>query len=180
MVNKKYVKANSLYEDSFRLARKIYDSGFRPDVVLAIWRGGAPIGIVIQEFLEYKKAGNIHAVIKASSYHGRDRSEKVNVYGLKAILKTVKNLKQRKILLIDDVFDTGNTLNTILNIIPKSFEAKIAVLYFKPKNNRTNIIPDYWIHKTESWIVFPHNLVELTDAEIKRKNPNLYKIITGK
>lgn len=180
MVKKKYVSADSLYEDSFRLAKNIYDSGFRPGVVLAIWRGGAPVGVIIQEFLEYKKVGNMHAVVKASSYHGRSRSEKVNVYGLKAILKTAKKLKHKKILLIDDVFDTGNTLKTILSIIPKSFEVKTATPYFKPKNNRTNILPDFWVHKTESWIVFPHNLVELTDEEIKRKNPKLYNIIKGK
>ena len=44
--DKQYLDAQTLLEDSFRLGAEIYRSGFRPTFIVAIWRGGAPIGIV--------------------------------------------------------------------------------------------------------------------------------------
>ena len=52
-MEKVYISANDLLLDSFRLAEKIVASGFRPDFIIGVWRGGAPVGIAIQEYLEY-------------------------------------------------------------------------------------------------------------------------------
>lgn len=51
MSDKQYLTAQTLLEDSYALARKILDSEFKPTFIVAIWRGGAPIGIAVQEFL---------------------------------------------------------------------------------------------------------------------------------
>ncbi|MGL4900119.1 MAG: phosphoribosyltransferase, partial [Shewanella sp.] len=50
MSEKYFVTAQQLLEDSFLLASKVYESGFRPQFIVGIWRGGAPIGIAVQEF----------------------------------------------------------------------------------------------------------------------------------
>jgi hypoxanthine phosphoribosyltransferase len=54
MVEKEFIRADDLVRESFDLAKRIYDSGFIPDVLLVLWRGGTPVGIVIHEFLLYK------------------------------------------------------------------------------------------------------------------------------
>ena len=49
-VKKIWLTADDLLGDSFRLARAVLESGFRPTHLVGIWRGGAPIGIAVQEF----------------------------------------------------------------------------------------------------------------------------------
>ena len=51
-MRKTFIHADQLLEDSFNLAWKVYESGFRPNYIIGVWRGGAPIGIAVQEFLE--------------------------------------------------------------------------------------------------------------------------------
>ena len=52
-MSKVYLTAQGLLEDSFALAKQVLDSGFKPTFIIAIWRGGVPIGIAVQEYLEY-------------------------------------------------------------------------------------------------------------------------------
>ena len=51
MNDKLFISAESLLKDSFKLASKVLSSGYRPTFIIALWRGGAPIGIAVQEFL---------------------------------------------------------------------------------------------------------------------------------
>lgn len=51
MSDKQYLSADQLLVDSFRLAERVFSSGFEPTMIIAIWRGGVPIGIAVQEFL---------------------------------------------------------------------------------------------------------------------------------
>ncbi|MGQ3180018.1 MAG: hypoxanthine phosphoribosyltransferase, partial [Blastomonas fulva] len=46
--DKLYISANSLLEDSYRLAMQVIDSGYQPTHIVGIWRGGAPVGIAVQ------------------------------------------------------------------------------------------------------------------------------------
>ena len=68
MSDKVFISAQQLLEDSFRLAAQVYDSGFRPQFIVGIWRGGAPIGIAVQEFFDYKKVDADHIAVRTSSY----------------------------------------------------------------------------------------------------------------
>ena len=59
---------------------------------------------------------------------------------------------------MDDVFDTGKTIEAVINDFKsKVNEIKSATLFYKPKNNQTDIIPDFYVRETEDWIVFPHD-----------------------
>ena len=48
-MRKLFIDSNQLLEDSFQLAWKVYKSGFRPNYIVGVWRGGAPVGIAVQE-----------------------------------------------------------------------------------------------------------------------------------
>ena len=51
-MDKLFIKADKLLEDSFKLAWEVYESGYRPNYIIGVWRGGAPVGIAVQEFLD--------------------------------------------------------------------------------------------------------------------------------
>ena len=50
---KKYVSEKMLIQDSFKLGMQVYESGFRPDFLVGLWRGGSSVGIYVQECLQY-------------------------------------------------------------------------------------------------------------------------------
>jgi len=70
MAEKQFIKAQELLEDSFRLGRKVLESGFKPDFIVGIWRGGTPVGIAVQELLEHNGVASDHIAIRTSSYEG--------------------------------------------------------------------------------------------------------------
>lgn len=182
-MKKVHISANDLLSQSFELAVKVHKSGFRPDMILGVWRGGAPIAIAMQEYFEYLGISMPHTVIKATSYSGIDQqSGSVRVEGLDQALCQLNTEDQ--ILVIDDVFDSGQTMRAILEQIrekagetaPKA--VKIACPWYKPSKNVTHLEPDYFLHETEDWLVFPHELVGLTPQEIEEgKGANLAALL---
>ena len=174
-----YITADQLLLDSFRLAKKVYDSGYEPDFILALWRGGTPIGVAIHEFFDYKDMKIDHLAIRASRYVDRKESTDIYIQSVESLKEKLKN--HTKLLVVDDIFDRGHTLNAVIkeiySISNNSKEIRTGTVYYKPDKNETDIDPDYYIHETNKWVVFPHELEELSDQEIKQKNPELYKII---
>jgi len=66
MSKKIYLDEQQLLEDSFRLAADVYRSGFRPSFIVAIWRGGAPMGIAMQELLAWRGVESDHIAIRTA------------------------------------------------------------------------------------------------------------------
>jgi len=62
-MKKHYIKAQQLLDDSFKLAWQVYESGYRPNYIVGVWRGGAPIGIAVQEFLDVLGVESDHIII---------------------------------------------------------------------------------------------------------------------
>ena len=89
MSDKQYLSANQLLVDSFRLAERVFSDGFKPTIIIAIWRGGVPIGIAVQEFLAYCGIDTDHIAIRTSSYGaGIDqRLSGIRVHGLNYLIK---------------------------------------------------------------------------------------------
>ena len=181
-MDKVYINAQDLLEDSFQLATNIYDSGFRPHFIVGIWRGGTPVGIAVQEFLEYKGVETDHIAIRTSSYFGIDQqSKEIRVHGLHDIIENVN--ADDTLLIVDDVFDSGHSIEAVLKELREKTRrnmpetVKVACPWYKPERNATDIEPDYYIHKTDAWLVFPHELNGLTDEEIKQGKPQLAKFI---
>ncbi len=178
-MDKKYITANQLLTDSFKLGAAVYHSGFRPDLIIGIWRGGTPVAIAVHEYFKYMGHASDHIAIRAISYSGiAKRHDYVEVAGLEYLQK---NNNYINLLIIDDVFDTGNSFKTTLNLmreISDNFNIKIASPWYKPVNNQTDLLPDFFIHQSDQWLVFPHELEGLSIDEIKMSKPEIFQIIT--
>lgn len=175
-VTRIYLSPQDLMDSSFTLARQVYDSGFRPDFILALWRGGTPVGIMVQEFFEYLGAGTNHFAIRTSCYTADNQVGKaVHIDGLDYLLQHTG--RDSSLLIVDDVFDTGTSIQATLKKIQNDAgsntpqDIRVATPYFKPGMNRTEIIPDYYVHADDSWLVFPHEMRGLTMQEIGEKKP---------
>ena len=180
-MKKIFIDPMTFYQDAFRLAKKIYDSKFYPDYLIALWRGGASVGVIVHEYLIFKGLTPYHIPIRTQAYEGLRPLKKisVDVKGMGHVLRTMKS--GENLLLVDDVFDTGKTVYNVTNIIRSRAkncpEIKIATLYYKPKRNETPIKPDYYIKTYNGWLIFPHELEGLSAEEIKLKEMDLQKIL---
>jgi hypoxanthine phosphoribosyltransferase len=175
-MDKLFISADSLLRDSMELARLIVHSGFRPTFLVAMWRGGAPIGITVQEVLEYHAIHADHIAIRTSSYTGVDNQSKtVRVHALDYLVSRLS--AEDELLLVDDVFDSGRSLEAVLAELKRRCrrnlpeKIRIATAYYKPARNRSALIPDYYVRATEHWLVFPHEIQGLTREEILEHKP---------
>lgn len=182
MTEKTFIDANQLLELSFKLAKLVVSSGFIPTHIVGVWRGGAPIGIAVQELLEYNGVNCDHIAIRTSSYTGIDQQEAtVKVFALGYLIDTLN--ADDALLIVDDVFDTGRSIEAFLNELqvrcrrnmPNS--VRIATAFYKPSRNKTMLKPDFYIQETEDWLVFPHELKGLTDEEIRQNKPGASVIL---
>ena len=70
------------------MAAEIYKSGFKPDFIVGIWRGGTPVGIAIQEYFEFVGITTDHISVRTSAYYGiNQRSKTIRVHGLHYIIE---------------------------------------------------------------------------------------------
>lgn len=176
MSEKIFLDANSLARDSFSLAKKIYDSGWIPDAIIALWRGGSPVGISVHEFLHYKGISCYHTIVKAVSYTGIEQKKEPRIENIDYVLKLLK--PTTKVLVVDDVFDSGSTAEVMRRELTKvSNDVKFAMVYYKPLKNTTDFEPDFYVTKTENWLVFPHELMGLTPEEVAHKDSFIYSLL---
>jgi len=82
-----------------------------------------------------------------------------------------------RLLLIDDVFDSGRSLEAALHELSRRCrlnmpkQVRIATVYWKPRRNKTQLKPDFCVRETDEWLVFPHELQGLTREEILAHKP---------
>ncbi|MFK8048969.1 MAG: phosphoribosyltransferase [Halioglobus sp.] len=177
MTTKQFITAQELLDDSFNLGMAIVESGYRPNYIVGVWRGGAPVGIAVQELLDVSGIESDHIAIRTSSYSGIEtRDRHVRVHGLNYIVKHVNS--EDSLLLVDDVFDTGLSIQQVIRDLEEECrknmpEVKVATPYFKPDNNQTDMKPDFYLHETDRWLVFPHELHGLSDEEIRHYKPEV-------
>jgi hypoxanthine phosphoribosyltransferase len=180
-MEKLFIQADELLSDSFKLAWQVYESGYRPNYIIGVWRGGAPIGIAVQEFLDVLGVPSDHIAIRTSHYKGIDeRDSQVQVYGLNYVIKQVES--EDSLLIVDDVHDTGISIQKIILDLQTACkkntpEIKVATPYFKPMKNKTDRKPDFYLHETEKWLVFPHELEGLSVDEIIEFKPELSELV---
>ncbi len=177
-MKKNFITSPSLLQDSFRLASKVYEDGFRPDFIVGIWRGGAPIGIAVQEFFEFKNVSTDHIAVRTSSYYGiNQQSKEIRVHGLHYLVENAN--AGDKLLIVDDVFDSGRSVEALIAQIEKLMrlnlpkDIRIACPWYKPTNNKTDLVPDYYINESDEWLVFPHEITGLSEEEIREGKQEL-------
>lgn len=180
-MDKIFITATDLLQDSFRLAAKIHRSGFVPDFIIGIWRGGTPVGIAIQEYFEFVGVETDHIAVRTSAYVGiGQRAKTIRVHGLHYLIEEAD--AGDSLLIVDDVFDSGHSIEALLRELTAKMRLnmpgniRIATPWYKPGNNRTALVPDYYLHETDQWIVFPHELVGLSFDEIEAGKPELQSV----
>jgi hypoxanthine phosphoribosyltransferase len=144
------------WDEAYRLARilsrKIKSSGFKPDLVIGIARGGLVPARLVCDFLLQKDLAAI----------------KVEHWGIAATLGKAKikfpltiDLNGKKILIVDDVADTGDTFSVVMDHIAEKnpLEVKTAALHYK---TCSTCVPDYWAEKQDDWmwVIYPWAVYE--------------------
>ena len=178
-IEKLYLTAANLLHDSYVLAEKLVP--FAPNFLVALWRGGTPVGMAVQEYLDYRGIHSDHIAIRTSAYAGIDVMHgEIRVHGLEYIADRLE--PEHRLVIVDDVFDTGLTIQAVLKRIrhrcttnmPPAANVRIATVYYKPSRNKTTLIPHDYVHETDKWLVFPHELTGLTFEEIvANKEPEI-------
>ena len=132
---------------SRELSQTIADSGFRPEIIIAIARGGLlPAGA-----LAYGLGIKLSDAINVEFY--TDVHETLPDPVLLAPMLDPDSIDGRRLLVVDDVADSGRTLALVLELLRgQGAEVRSAVIYSKP---RSIIEPDYHWKQTDEWIVFP-------------------------
>jgi hypoxanthine phosphoribosyltransferase len=129
------------------LAAGVVESGYEPDIVLAIARGGLGLAMGLGYALDVK---NLSAV-NVEFYTGVD--QRLDVPIMLPPTPSAVDLSGLRVLVADDVADTGKTLEHVRAFCADHVaEARIAVIYEKPW---TIVRPDYSWRRTEKWVVFP-------------------------
>lgn len=181
-MDKTYITAQQLLEESFRLAHQVYEDGFKPHFIVGIWRGGAPVGIAVQEFFEFKGIETDHISVRTSSYYGINKqSKKIRVHGLHYLIENAN--ADDGLLIVDDVFDSGRSVDALIKQIKKQSrkntpsDIRVACPWYKPSKNAVKFEPDYYCHESEEWLVFPHELAGLEAEEIAEGKKDLANIL---
>lgn len=177
-MQKSFVKEQDLLEDAYRLAAEIFDSGFRPDFIVGIWRGGSTVGIYVQECLQYLGVETDHIAIR-TSYRGRDdyfqRLElngEIRAHGMQYLFENL--IAENRLLLVDDVYSTGRNIDAVIARLRQTLkrnmpdEVRIAAPWYRSAGGR---VPDYYLHETGDWLVLPYELTGLTREEMSEHNP---------
>ena len=129
------------------LAQQVVDSGYEPDLVLAIARGGLGLAMGLGYALDVK---NLSAV-NVEFYTGVD--QRLDVPIMLPPTPAAVDLSGLKVLVVDDVTDSGRTLEVVRDFCGDHVvEARTAVIYEKPWSV---VKPDYIWRRTEKWINFP-------------------------
>jgi hypoxanthine phosphoribosyltransferase len=148
------------YQLTLELVEKVLKSGYMPEVIVGVSRGGlVPLRIFSDEFEETEIG-----VIRVAFY------EDVKKTGREPrILQDVNvDVSDKRVLVVDDVADTGRSLEIVRRHIEDkgAREVRVATVYYKPWST---FKPDYYVKKTEKWIIFPHEIGE-TVRSLAKKN----------
>lgn len=185
-MHKRFIAADDLLRDSFELAARVHDSGFRPDFLVGLWRGGSAIGIAVQEGLEHFGVATDHIAIRTSYSGAPDYQARVNsggqirVHGMQYLLENL--CSHHALLIVDDVYSTGSSVAAVIDQLARKTrrnlprDIRIATVWYRP-TEKTLRIPDFYVHETGDWLVLPYELTGLSIDELTRNRPELGSII---
>ena len=157
---------DQIYDMLLELAKRIKDSGFKPDLIVGVCRGGWAPARVMSDLLENMNT----ASIRIEFYLAPGVTARKPVIS-QAIMVPVKGVN---VLVVDDVADTGESLKVAVDHLDVcgAKSIKTATVYYKPQSC---LKPDFFIIQTEQWIIFPWERLETTrrllnEAEKKGKD----------
>lgn len=181
---KHFTTPDQLQLDSFKLGQQIIKDGFKPDYLVALWRGGSAIGCYVHELLKYVYGNVDHIAIRTSRYVGQDTLSHVQVHNLGYLVERLTS--DSKVIIIDDVYDTGLSIKAVIDTLSERLgdkmpvDIRVATVDFKPTRNKTDRIPNYFVNESNEWLVYPHELEGLTIQEINdNMSPEIALIVNS-
>ncbi|MEO0365028.1 MAG: phosphoribosyltransferase family protein [Pseudomonadota bacterium] len=185
--DKQYIAADDMLLDSFKLSAHVYQSGFKPDFLVGLWRGGSAVGIAVQEGLSHFGIKTDHIAVR-TSYQGftayqkqrADRKSAIRVHGLRYLLENVSS--KHSLLIVDDVFSTGSSAQAVIDKLARKArrnlpgDIRIATIYYRA-TEQTLRPPNFFVHETRNWLVLPYELSGLNRADILTHKPELAAIL---
>jgi len=187
-MKKKFLDEETLILDSFKLGVNIFESGFKPTFIVGLWRGGSSVGIYVQECLQTLGIETNHISLR-TSYRGQpyyqenvasDDAE-LRVHGTRFLLENLN--ADDSLLIVDDVFSTGKNIEAVISRLQMRLkrnmphDVKVATLWQRPSYKAVDFEPDFMLHQTENWLVFPYEMSGLSLDEIKENKPFLVPFI---
>jgi len=150
---------NQIYVMLLRLAQEIKKDSFKPSIIVGVSRGGWPPARVLSDLLDNPNLANVKVEFYLGVAETKDEptiTQPVSV-----------NVAGKKVLVVDEVADTGKSLKLIKEHLAKegATEVKIATIYYKPWSI---ITPDYYARETSRWIVFPWEIKETIRKIVKK------------
>jgi len=185
-MNERFVAADDLLRDSFQLAANIYEAGFEPDFLVGLWRGGSAVGIAVQEGLDFFGTKTDHIAIR-TSYTGApgysqmvSKADSIRVHGLQYLLENLS--AHHSLLIIDDVYSTGSSVNAVIKQLARKTrrnlpkDIRVGTVWYRP-TEKTLRTPEYFVHKTEEWLVLPYELSGFSVDELRQNRPEMSGLI---
>lgn len=150
---------NQIYNMLLNLAEKIRKSGFNPDIIVGVSRGGWPPARVLSDLLGNPNLANV----KAEFYLGVAETKEEPVLTQLVSMEVAG----KRVLVVDEIADTGKSLRLVKEHIVEqgATEVKIATVYYKPWSV---IKPDYYEKETSCWVVFPWEIKETIRKIVKK------------
>jgi len=183
---KVFLDEDSLIEESFQLATQIMASGFKPTFIVGLWRGGSSVGIYVQECLQTLGVKTDHISIRTSytgskNYQTSSHNEQpIRVHGLTYLVKKLN--VEDKLLIVDDMYRSGKNVNATISELKRRLrknmptDVRVATVW-KDASLSDDEGPDYSVHQTKDWVVFPYELQGLTLEEIQKHKSFAYKFV---
>lgn len=186
-----FVDSERILNDSFALGRKIYETGFIPTHAVSLWRGGTPVGLGVGEYFRLKGHFINHTTFATASYTGVNSQSEIIIKGLEHLIKVIA--KEDKLLIIDDIYDSGNTIEAVIEAINNTARAnspekiKVACIHYKKKKRsfHRDVLTLRDIDEG-IWLNYPHEISDLymesdpNENILKDKSQEQYDIINNK
>jgi hypoxanthine phosphoribosyltransferase len=154
---------NQIYDMLLNLAEKIKKDRFKPDLIVGVSRGGWPPARVLSDLMDNPNLANV----RAEFYLGVAETK-----GEPVLTQPVStSVAGKKVLIVDEVADTGKSLKLVKEHIIEdgAVKVKVATVYYKPWSI---VKPDYYEKETSSWIVFPWEIKETIRKIVKKCKEN--------
>jgi uncharacterized protein len=170
------IPSDDVRKCSFQLGKKLAEAEFCPDIIYSILRGGIFIGLPIHELYTQNGFKAKYGVIHAKSYTSPGRQSKVKVKDYFPLLDTIQ--RSDRILIADDIIDSGNTIEKIITDIESNTGIKYKkrsclkdqqIVIVSHDIKEPKIMPDLYSHQRpkDAWLIYlSHELEGLTKEEI--------------
>lgn len=141
-MEKYYYSYDEFVKDTQKLVNKCRD--YEPDILLAVARGGMTLSHLMAQALDMRNLYTLNSI----HYEGTIKLDTFNVFNIPDVSKA------KRVLIIDDIVDSGETMEEIFKVLRDKFpntQFKLATIFYK----KTAVLqPDYTVKEATSWIDF--------------------------